>query len=214
MIDSICHTHTIWTSLFHSLSPKILHFRCMLPMTHMVSSNPCPHPHDHHKQRWHSSHCWHCLSYSYHREQMKPHLCEVLLLDANRSCKYLRTSCNQVAAFHLCEFYDVYSNSCFVWTACYNLDKRTAFLQYEFYDAQLIRHFVWTSCHNPDRRRAAHQCDFYDVYSCCCFVGISCHTQGRRTAFHQYEFYDHRRRSLWGTEARASSEFWSRRHAM
>ena len=77
MIDSICHTHTTWTSLYPSFSSKILHFRCMMPMNQISRSHPCSYPHDHPYQRWH------CLSYCDYWEQRTPHLCEFYDADSN-----------------------------------------------------------------------------------------------------------------------------------
>ena len=121
MIDSICHTHTTWTSLFQSLSSKILHSRRMISWNQLAWDHQCPSLYHHPYRRWHSSHC---LSY----------------------CIRKRTSCcitDKWTAFHQCEFYDVNSNCLSVWTSCHNQHIRTAFRQCDFHDVGTIKLPLW-----------------------------------------------------------------------
>ena len=45
MIDSICHTHTTWTSLNPPVSVKIPHIRCMMSRNPIVCPHSCEHLH-------------------------------------------------------------------------------------------------------------------------------------------------------------------------
>ena len=82
MIDSICHTHTIWTSLYPPSSWKILHSRSMMSRNPIVvCSHSCEHRHRQPCHRGNSSHCCHCIPLYIHWEQWTHHRCELSFED-------------------------------------------------------------------------------------------------------------------------------------